>query len=197
MAHKKTDQRVRLTKQMLQSTLLTLMRSKPISGITVKELCAAAGVNRGTFYAHYQDIYALLEEIEEEIVGEFRATLSRHSLQAEPSARQSVVSIYTEIFELIDRHADLCAIVLGNHRNNAFASKLLELGKEKCVSEWMQMYPDAGRKRVEGFYAFVSSGCMGLLNYWLRTEPRLTPQQLGDEVERIVLTGIGCLEQEA
>ena len=197
MKPKKSDQRVRLTRQLLQKALLSLLQEKPIGAITVKELCAAAGVNRGTFYTHYQDIYALLEEIEGEIVSEFRLTLSRHSLQAEPTARQSVVSIYTEIFELIDRHADLCSIVLGSHRNNAFISELLELGKEKCVSEWMQMYPAAGRKRIEGFYAFVASGCMGLLNYWLHTESRLTPQQLGDEVERIVLTGIGCLEQEA
>ena len=36
--------------------------------ITVKELCALARINKSTFYTHYQDIYALSEKLEKEVV---------------------------------------------------------------------------------------------------------------------------------
>lgn len=49
------------TKKMLAETLKKIMRSKPFSKITVSEIIQECGVNRKTFYYHFQDIYALLK----------------------------------------------------------------------------------------------------------------------------------------
>lgn len=38
------------------------LEKKDFAYITVKEICAAAGVNRSTFYLHYETINDLLEE---------------------------------------------------------------------------------------------------------------------------------------
>ena len=51
----KTDARVRFTRKIIQETFLDLLKDKPISKITVKEICDKAKINRGTFYKHYQD----------------------------------------------------------------------------------------------------------------------------------------------
>ena len=42
--------------------LLTLLEKKPFDYITVSELCAEAGVNRSTFYLHYENTQDLLQE---------------------------------------------------------------------------------------------------------------------------------------
>ncbi|MNB82042.1 hypothetical protein D3C75_288420 [compost metagenome] len=47
-----------------------ILKVKTIDNITVKELTNKVGVNRGTFYIHYQDIYSLWGEIEEETLAE-------------------------------------------------------------------------------------------------------------------------------
>lgn len=41
-----------------------LYTAKPISKISVKDICALAGYNRGTFYRYYSDVYEVLESIE-------------------------------------------------------------------------------------------------------------------------------------
>ena len=46
------DLRVRMTKKMLIEAFLKLRREKPLRRITVSELCAKAGVGRGTCCAH-------------------------------------------------------------------------------------------------------------------------------------------------
>ena len=61
------DHRVRVTKMLIRRAFTDLLKQKPLQSITIKELCAAAGINRGTFYAHYTDIYDLLAKIEEEM----------------------------------------------------------------------------------------------------------------------------------
>jgi AcrR family transcriptional regulator len=58
---KKVDPRVRRTRQWLQQALLGLMAEKSFEAITVQDIAERAGVNRVTFYAHFNDKYALLE----------------------------------------------------------------------------------------------------------------------------------------
>lgn len=54
------------TKKTFAEALKELMMEKPLSKITVSELIKVCGVNRKTFYYHFEDIYALLKWMFEE-----------------------------------------------------------------------------------------------------------------------------------
>ncbi len=57
------------TKRTIAASLKKFMEKKPLSKITVSEIIADCGVNRKTFYYHFEDIYALLKwMLEEEAV---------------------------------------------------------------------------------------------------------------------------------
>ena len=49
------------TKKMLAASLKKHMGKKPLSKITISEIIADCGVNRKTFYYHFEDIYTLLK----------------------------------------------------------------------------------------------------------------------------------------
>ena len=51
------------TKTVLGESLKKLLQKKPLNKITVSELVNDCGMNRMTFYYHFQDIYDLLEWI--------------------------------------------------------------------------------------------------------------------------------------
>lgn len=77
---RKTDRRTLYTKRVIKEALIDLMRSKPFPKITVKELCAAAEINRGTLYLHYLDIADVLDDIENEILDATKDDLARVNL---------------------------------------------------------------------------------------------------------------------
>ena len=52
-----------LTKKALAESLKKILATKSLDSITVIEIAEDCGVNRQTFYYHFQDIYALLEWI--------------------------------------------------------------------------------------------------------------------------------------
>ena len=60
------------TARMMDEALIELLCKKDIPYISVKEICAKAGVNRSTFYLHYETISDLLEETIEHIQAEFQ-----------------------------------------------------------------------------------------------------------------------------
>ena len=60
------------TKQELSAALKKMMETRPLNRITVRELVEACGVNRKTFYYHFEDIYALLKwTLEQEAMSHF------------------------------------------------------------------------------------------------------------------------------
>lgn len=59
----KTDLRVTKTKRAIQQAALSLLLKKPINKITITELAQVALINKGTFYLHYADIYALYDDL--------------------------------------------------------------------------------------------------------------------------------------
>ena len=59
---KKNESKYLYTAQLMNQALISLLQKKDIDFITVSELTKKAGVNRSTFYLHYENLYELLEE---------------------------------------------------------------------------------------------------------------------------------------
>ena len=51
------------TRQAIQSSFCRLLAEKPLNKISVRDIVEDCGINRNSFYYHYQDIPALLDEI--------------------------------------------------------------------------------------------------------------------------------------
>ena len=49
------------TKEALAKAFAELLEKRSIDKVTVKDIVAACGVNRQTFYYHFRDIYDLME----------------------------------------------------------------------------------------------------------------------------------------
>ena len=69
------DARVRYTKMIIKKTLIDLLKTQSISKISVKEICDTAQINRSTFYKHYNNVYDLVEKIENELISELKKSI--------------------------------------------------------------------------------------------------------------------------
>ena len=65
------------TRKMIREAFAELVSEKQdITKITVKELVERADISKSTFYCHYQDVYAVTEEFEQEILSLLDDTLN-------------------------------------------------------------------------------------------------------------------------
>ena len=100
----KIDRRIRKTKALLSQGLIQLMEEKEIRDISVKELTDLADINRGTFYLHYNDIYDLLIQMEDELFVEFNEILDR--TMKDDGGEHSPREVLQEVFYFLERHWD-------------------------------------------------------------------------------------------
>ena len=126
MEEKRESRRTRYTKSVIRQTLLTLMKEKNINKITVKEICEAADVNRGTFYSYYKDAFDLLEKIEDELYQEISEALDGH----DPS------EVIGEIFCRIQKNWDLCRILFSDNGDPDFLRRVMYIAEKACIEDW-------------------------------------------------------------
>lgn len=83
MANDTADKRVTKTRRSLVYAMLALLERRGFQHITVNDICEEALVGRSTFYAHYEDKYALMRACLEEI----SVRLRKKSESADPIKR--------------------------------------------------------------------------------------------------------------
>lgn len=185
------DRRVRKTRRQLRECLITLLKEKKIQDITVRELTDMADLNRGTFYLHYKDVFDLLEKTEAELQEDFNQLVCKHDA-VDLKQRPSV--IFNEIYSLVYDNADLIEILLGENGDLNFVNRLKQLIREKCLKDWMEVFRSGNAAAFDAFFSFIVSGCIGLVQYWLQTGLKETPEQMAKLTEHIITKGIGVLE---
>ena len=180
------------TRQRIRTAFLTLLRHAPIHAISVKEICALAGVSRGTFYAHYEDVYDLLHRIEDEMTEEIADALV--PLMATIDQETPVV-ISARIFQILKDNSDLCTVTLSEYGDKEFAERLIAMGRDKCIELYRSYFRDVPPEAVDYYYAFVSGGILGLLRRWLESGTAASPAQMARLAEGIMLHGIGTFRR--
>src|SRR5689334_12633624 len=66
------DPRIVRTRELLGQAFMALMSEQEFEKITVQDITGRAGVNRATFYAHFEDKYALMNYM---IEGQFQTAV--------------------------------------------------------------------------------------------------------------------------
>lgn len=189
MEEKKLDRRVRYTKMVIRESFIALLKEKPISKITVKEICVGADINRATFYAHYADPYALLHEIEDALICDIRQYLP-------PSAKDTEaddIAMLSKILQYIRANADMCSVLLSDYSDAYFQQLLREL-----VQHELKLRTSSAFSEEDGAFilTFVLTGCVGIIRQWLDSGMVKSDWALAQLIIRLFYQGIGSENQK-
>ena len=171
----KTDVRTRFTKKVIVEAFLSLLREKPLSKITVKEVCEIADINRSTFYKYYLDCFDLVEQLEQEALRE-----TGEMIQA--MRAQKPETVLTQMLEQVRKHAELFRLLEGQGDSDRFTQKIAMV----CFQSMERGRAGAQEQNTMPF-AFVTGGAGAVIAYWMRSGMNEPPEQ----VARVILALCG------
>ena len=191
-----TDNRsVRNTKRRLREGLLSLMEEKPINEISVKELTELVDVNRGTFYFHYQDIYDLLRDMEQDFFEQFDRTLSenRPALDADgfPVLDPEGAPYLHAVFSFLDERRSFCRIMLSPRGDMQFVELVKKRVDSQCRYYWQILAPGADEEKRGMYNAFLINGCIGLIQEWVNDRRDLSVESISELTATLILASVG------
>ena len=186
---------VRNTKRRLREGLLSLMEKKPINEISVKELTELVDVNRGTFYFHYQDIYDLLRDMEQDFFENFDRTLSENKPALDedgfPILDAEGAPYLHAVFSFIDQNRDFCRIMLSPRGDMQFVELVKHRVDSQCRFFWQILAPGADEERRGMYNAFLINGLIGLIQEWVNDRRDLSVESISELTATLILASVG------
>ena len=183
---KKTDARVRRTRDALGDALVALMQEKAFETITVQDVLDRAQISRSTFYSHYSDKDDLLMSDAEEFFEAISTALSEHGDKSER------VFPVTEFFtHLSDVQPFFKALVKSGkfQENMELARGHFARGIERRLSELPRGKSIPAHQLPA--IAFTHAGALlSLLTWWLDRGMRESAAEMDELFHRMVWTGV-------
>lgn len=176
------DMRILMTRRMLKEGLLRKIEHKPLSRISVSELCKEAGVNRATFYNHYDSPTMLLKDIAEDYSKALKNIYYTNFKGQERLKEQAILACLTYLYEKKDE----IKILFSPNAENSINGFGLEILQNRLLDE-----QDSLNKALPGSYAdhfltavLASSAAYGLIKVWLVNDINKTPEEIIDMLKQ-------------
>ncbi len=165
----KNNKRRQRSQKQIEGVFVELLQSKTLSEISVSDICKRTGLNRSTFYANYEDIYALADTIRERMEADVAA------LYADRSA-----SIYSA--------DDFLRLFCHIKENQLYYKTYFKLGYDdfQNVNLYMltERYGIQDFAHVDYHVAFFMTGFNAIVKKWLAGGCKESPEEMSEILKR-------------
>ena len=171
----KENQRIALTKKLLQEGLLRLLENKTLDKISVTELCKASGINRATFYNHYNSPMELLNSIGEKLAEELRVIIG------DPKTATDALTRTEAVCNFLYENAHTVLALHNCHADQRLINALYEMNKTFQAYRIKERYVQTVSPiAIHLIAVFFYSGCHSILLEWLQNDIPATPKQMAE-----------------
>ena len=179
----KNNRLIRETDEKIIRTVYQMMTQerRPIGKITVREICERANIHRSTFYAHYQDVFDVVEKAEGAMSRQLTETFFR-KLDEKATAREC----FTEIFAFIREYREFYIYYLNESKNSGVLQLAGDMIRDRYSGANIQPQDFGAHSMEEMEYhgAFFLFGMTAVVRMWLKNGCREEPEALYDLLRR-------------
>jgi AcrR family transcriptional regulator len=148
------------TRNAIKETFIRLLEERPLAEITVKDIVETCGINRNSFYYHFQDIPTLLEEI---VVEEAEDIISKY-----PTIN-SIVECFDALIEFASHRKRAIMHIFRSVKREVFEHYLMKVS-EHFVRVYIETALQGRSIEVrdkEAIIQYYKCVCFGLTIDWL------------------------------
>ncbi|MGM9606879.1 MAG: TetR/AcrR family transcriptional regulator [Oscillospiraceae bacterium] len=152
------------TQVRIKETLLKMLEVKPIHQIQVKALAAELGIGRSTFYAYYDSVYDLLQEIEDDFFANIHKGI--HFQRHASDRTEDLLEQVRKVFKYIYDNGYLFRVLTGPTGDPAFLNRF----QRRIQQSLLECYPKVSRETryFEETCYYIAGGETFFLSWWIR-----------------------------
>lgn len=172
------------SKSLIKKALAKLMHEKDLNKITVSDIIREADISRGTFYAHYPDIYSVLEQIETEELKKMINLVNKS--REENSSIHDSTEFLTVICKYLYEDFDYYKMLLQSSFLNNFLNRLIEVYYESTVASLLEKDPTKDLSEAVLYLTFTTAGAKQVFVGWLQGKINGSPEDIGARLAQLI-----------
>lgn len=183
---KKIDRRVVKTKRAIRSAFAQLLGQKDINEITIKDIADIADINRKTFYSHYNGIYQIVDEIEDEIVRALNEVIGDINWKRD---LRDPYPILAKLTAVIGSDLDFYSHLLRIENNSNLLLKIVAALKENISASFtaqVRMAPGT----LDIVAEYMISGMLAVYRDWFNSDRARSIEEVAGVVGVLIASGM-------
>ena len=134
---KKQPEITAATRRKIMDAFWTLYKEKAIEKISIAEITRITGNNRGTFYHYFKDVYAVLEQIEADLLQQVNREVSEAFRNSPYAAGERDLDwLYSVSMPIFKRHEEKIFTLLGKNGDPKFTGVFRESIRAILIEFW-------------------------------------------------------------
>jgi AcrR family transcriptional regulator len=179
----KTDRRILRTRQFIMDAFAELLEQKPFEKIGINEIADLANINRSTFYLHFEDKYALLDEYIAELLKDLQEQSEVLAHATEFSGVENSLRIVLSC--LYDRKTQFR--ILFKKENSPYFQPRFKAIILNVVAQGSSQQPSAGDLESEFAAQVKTSALAGIVEWWLSSSDPLPVEAMVENVMKVLV----------
>lgn len=171
------------SKNLIKKALAKLIHEKDIAKITVSDIIREADISRGTFYAHYSDVNAVISQIECEEFEHLKDFVDKFGFE---NITTKISEFITGICEYLSRDKEYYRMLTQSNILNNFIWRLVNAYYERLLERVLSTFSIADKDEVNLYLIYITSGAKTTILSWLNDEIKATPKQVGERLGKLV-----------
>lgn len=165
------DRRVKRTQSSLARALIALTLEKGYDAVTIRDITQRADIAYATFFRHYHDKDALLEDVLDVVLEELVALLQPPAPLADPA------TVGTLLFRYVREHSELSRVLLSTRGSSDLVQRIIDEGSRSVLA---QQRPRPGSDVPPNIAAnHLVASAIALIQWWLEHEMPYPPEHMG------------------
>ena len=186
METRKQDRRVVKTKRAIHKAFASLLSEKEINDITVRDIADLADINRKTFYNYYTGVYAVLDEIENEVIGTLENTLGGIDFR---EAMRHPNLVFEKLTAIINTDLDFYGHLLSMQGNVSLITKTVKLLKQKTRDAVLLQLP-IREEELDIVLDYTFSGMLTVYQQWFHSGRSRSIEEISEILSRLCFNGL-------
>ncbi len=187
----KVDPRVKRTKKLLQDALMALLREQPFHSVTVQDIAERAEVNRATFYAHFDDKYALLNHMVRDM---FQQKLDSKLPESPTFTTDNLRLLTLVVCDYLGDFLGHCS-PSAHQDERAIMARQVQVYTYEVILAWLAATPALKTQdgiSPEMISMVTSSAIFGSVLQWAANGHKLAAEVLTDQILMTLTSGLGA-----
>jgi len=188
---KEIDPRIQKSKKAIRNALIKLLSYKSLEEITITEVAKEANINRKTFYNNYENVYQVIEEIENDIVISFDNVLKKMNIKENLQHPLKIFEPLTTIIET-DFYYYIEWIQTQNIKDRQLISKITDSLKQRVKATFpVNKFQD--KLTMELSIDYIIAGMMEGYKEWLQNPTEISLEKMTKTISTIIFSGLNGL----
>ncbi len=153
------DRRVKRTQNALTQALISLTLEKGYEAVTIRDITERADIGYATFFRHYPDKDALLQDVLDVILEEMIQLLRPSMSDDDPE------QLGTLIFRYVKEHSEVCRVLLSSRGKTTLMERIIETATRSALE---QRAPSPSSRIPAEIVAYhLVASAISLIQWWL------------------------------